>query len=320
MDRLGSVDAFVRAAELRNFSEVGRQLGISSSAVGKAISRLEERLGVRLFHRSTRSITLTPEGQLFLSRCLRIVDELEAAESELSAASSPKGQLRVSMPLVETLLLPVLSSFVREYPDIRLELDFSDRMVNVIDEGFDVVVRTGEATDSRLMTRALGYYTPLIVAAPVYLSRRGVPKVPDDLHKHACMLHRYPSTGKVDRWLLRDGNNVLEMDLPPLLTATTVEPLIAFAEQGLGLAYIPNFLVRQQLADGRLVPVLPGYATDRKVFRAVWPSGRHLSPKIRVFVNYMAKHLFPEGATERKAARTHSQEDATERDDSRSAG
>lgn len=181
MDRLGSVDAFVRAAELRNFSEVGRQLGISSSAVGKAISRLEERLGVRLFHRSTRSITLTPEGQLFLSRCLRIVDELEAAESELSAASSPKGQLRVSMPLVETLLLPVLSSFVREYPDIRLELDFSDRMVNVIDEGFDVVVRTGEATDSRLMTRALGYYTPLIVAAPAYLSRRGVPKVPDDL-------------------------------------------------------------------------------------------------------------------------------------------
>ncbi|WP_080744925.1 LysR family transcriptional regulator [Cupriavidus necator] len=320
MDRLGSVDAFVRAAELRNFSEVGRELGISSSAVGKAISRLEQRLGVRLFHRSTRSITLTPEGQLFLSRCQRIVDELEAAESELSAASSPKGQLRVSLPLVETLLLPVLSSFLREYPDIRLEIDFSDRMVNVIEEGFDVVIRTGEAIDSRLVTRALGYYTPLIVAAPVYLSRRGVPKVPDDLLRHACLLHRYLSTGKVDRWLLRDGDNVLEMDLPPLLTANTVEPLIAFAEQGHGLAYIPNFLVRRQLADGRLVQVLASYATDRKVFRAVWPSGRHLSPKIRVFVDYMAKHLFPEGTAQPQTAALHPQNEAVEHDDSRSAG
>ncbi|KJK18135.1 LysR family transcriptional regulator [Burkholderiaceae bacterium 16] len=294
MDKLGSVDAFVKAAEIRNFSEVGRQLGISSSAVGKAISRLEERLGVRLFHRSTRSITLTPEGQLFLSRCQRIVEELEAAEAELSAASSPKGQLRVSLPLVGTLVLPVLSSFIREYPEIRLELDFSDRMVNIIDEGFDVVLRTGEAADSRLVARALGHYTPHIVAAPAYLSRHGVPATPDDLFRHACLLHRYPSTGKVDRWLLRDGDNVREMDLPGLLTVNTVEPLIAMAEQGHGLAYIPNFLVRQQLEDGRLVTVLSDYATDRKVFRAVWPSGRHMSPKIRVFVDYMAKHLFPD--------------------------
>ncbi|QET05287.1 LysR family transcriptional regulator [Cupriavidus pauculus] len=294
MDKLGSVDAFVKAAEIRNFSEVGRQLGISASAVGKAISRLEQRLGVRLFHRSTRSITLTPEGQLFLSRCQRIVEELEAAEAELSAASSPKGQLRVSLPLVGALLLPVLSSFIREYPDIRLELDFSDRMVNIIDEGFDVVLRTGDAADSRLVTRALGYYTPQIVAAPAYLSRRGVPASPDDLLRHACLLHRYPSTGKVDRWLLREGDNVREMDLPALLTVNTVEPLIEMAEQGHGLAYIPNFLVRRQLEDGRLVTVLSDYATDRKVFRAVWPSGRHMSPKIRVFVDYMARHLFPD--------------------------
>jgi DNA-binding transcriptional LysR family regulator len=302
VDRLGSVDAFVKAAELRNFSEVGRQFGISSSAVGKAISRLEQRLGVRLFHRSTRSVTLTPEGQLFLSRCLRVVEELEAAEAELSAASSPKGQLRVSLPLVGSPLLPVLGSFIREYPDIRLELDFSDRMVNVIDEGFDVVLRTGEATDSRLVTRALGYYTPLVVASPTYLARRGVPKVPGDLHQHACLLHRYPSTGKVDRWLLRDGDNLLEMELSPKLTANTVEPLIAFAEDGQGLAYLPNFLVRRQMAEGRLVTVLTGYATDRKVFRAVWPSGRHLSPKIRVFVDYLAKHLFPEKSEERTTA------------------
>ena len=302
MDKLGSVDAFVKAAEIRNFSEVGRQLGISSSAVGKAISRLEQRLGVRLFHRSTRSITLTPEGQLFLSRCQRIVEELEAAEAELSAASSPKGQLRVSLPLVGALLLPVLSSFIREYPEIRLELDFSDRMTNIIDEGFDVVLRTGDAADSRLVTRALGYYTPQIVAAPVYLSRHGVPASPDDLQRHACLLHRYPTTGKVDRRLLRDGDDIREMDLPALLTVNTVEPLIAMSEQGHGLAYIPNFLVRRQLAEGKLVTVLSDYETDRKVFRAVWPSGRHMSPKIRVFVDYMAKHLFPDADSRTEAA------------------
>jgi len=293
-DKLGSVNAFVRAAETRNFSEAGRQLGISSSAVGKAISRLEERLGARLFHRSTRSVTLTPEGQLFLSRCLRIMEELEAAEAELSAGTSPRGQLRVSLPLVGTLLMPVLGSFVREYPDIRLELDFTDRLVDVIDEGFDVVLRTGEASDSRLVTKTLGYYSPMVVASPGYLSRCPPPKDPQDLFNHACLLHRYPSTGKIDRWTFRKDASAVELELPPLLTASAVEPLIELAEQGLGLAYVPSFLLRERLKSGSLVAVLTHQATDRKVFRAVWPSGRHLSPKIRAFVDYMSKHLFPE--------------------------
>jgi len=294
-DKLGSVNAFVRAAEVRNFSAAGRQLGISSSAVAKAISRLEEGLGVRLFHRSTRSVTLTPEGQLFLSRCQRILEELEAAETELSTGTSPRGQLRVSLPLVGALLMPILGSFVREHPDIRLELDFTDRIVDVIDEGFDVVLRTGEASDSRLVTKTLGYYTPLVVASPGYLSRHSSPREPQDLLSHACLLHRFPSTGKVDRWMLRkDDASAVELDLSPLLTASAVEPLIELAEQGLGLAYVPNFLVREQLKSGRLIAVLTQYATDRRAFRSVWPSGKHLSPKIRVFVDYMSKHLFPD--------------------------
>jgi DNA-binding transcriptional LysR family regulator len=296
MDKLSSVGVFVRAAETRNFSEAGRQLGSSSSAVGKAISRLEERLGVRLFHRSTRSVTLTSEGQMFLARCLRVLDELEAAEVELSAGQSPRGLLRISLPIASTLLAPVLGSFMREYPDIRLDLDFTDRIVDVIEGGFDIVLRTGDAGDSRLVSRVLGYYSPKLVASPRYLRSRGSPVAAADLARHDCLVHRFPSTGKVDPWLMVEAGTPVEVALNVLVTASAVEPLVDMVTQGLGIAYLPDFLVDAQVESGELVEVLPGRVIDRKVFRALWPSGRNLSPKVRVLVDYLAESLLPSGA------------------------
>ena len=296
MDKLSSVNVFVRAAEARNFSEAGRQLGSSSSAVGKAISRLEEQLGVRLFHRSTRSVTLTSEGQMFLTRCLRVLDELEAAEVELAAGQSPRGLLRVSLPIASTLLAPVLGAFMREYPDIRLELDFTDRIVDVIDGGFDIVLRTGDASDSRLVSRVLGYYSPRLVAAPRYLKSRGSPVVAGDLARHDCLVHRFPSSGKVDTWLLVEDGRPVQVTLNVLVTASAVEPLIDMVTQGLGIAYLPDFLVAGLVASGQLVEVLPGRVLDRKVFRALWPSGKNLSPKVRVLVDFLARNLLPAGA------------------------
>lgn len=293
MDKLAAVNVFVRAAETRNFSEAGRQLGSSSSAVGKAISRLEERLGVRLFHRSTRSVTLTAEGQMFLARCTRVLDELEAAEIELAAGQSPRGLLRISLPLVGTLLVPVLGAFMREYPEIRLDLDFTDRIVDVIDGGFDVVLRTGDSGDSRLVSRVLGYYTPLLVASPRYLKSRGVPGAPGDLGRHDCLTHRFPSTSRVDPWLLVNGSTPTEVELNVVATATAVEPLIDMVLQGLGIAYVPDFLVAGRLRTGELAEVLVGHVIDRKVFRALWPSGKNLSPKVKVLVEFLARHLFP---------------------------
>lgn len=144
MDRLYSFTVFAQVAETRSFVEAGRLLGVSASAVGKSVARLELKLGVRLFHRSTRSITLTAEGILFLERCQRILAEIEAAEQELlHAATAPSGRLRVSLPLISSLVLPVLGDFMYAYPDIELDLDFTDRLVDVIEEGFDAVVRTG---------------------------------------------------------------------------------------------------------------------------------------------------------------------------------
>jgi len=180
MDNLAGLTAFVQAAELRSFVAAGRMLGISASAVGKSIARLEARLGVRLFQRSTRSIALTSEGSVFLERCRRILGEIEAAELELSnSKNAPQGRLRVSLPQVGSLLNPVLAAFARAYPQVELDLDFSDRRVDVIEEGYDAVVRAGESADSRLMSRQLGQFQLQLVAAPAYLAQHGTPAQPD---------------------------------------------------------------------------------------------------------------------------------------------
>jgi DNA-binding transcriptional LysR family regulator len=291
MDSLGSLNAFVQAADARSFTVAGRKLGVSSSAIGKAVARLEERLAVRLFHRSTRTITLTPEGALFLERCRRIFCEIEAAELELAQTQgSPRGKLRVSMPLAGMLMMPTLSAFMRAYPDIELDLDFSDRLVDVIDEGFDGVVRAGEVSDSRLMARTLGTFRLMLVGSPGYFARKGTPRKPEDLAGHACLHHRFATNGKLERWPLRRGRK--DFELPTTAVANTIEPLIYMAEQGLGITCLPDFAIRRQLAEGTLVSVLDSHTHHSGTFRMLWPSSRYLSPKLRVFVDFMAKNLF----------------------------
>lgn len=293
MDRLGSLNAFVQAAESRSFVAAGRQLGVSSSAIGKAVARLEERLGVRLFHRSTRSITLTTEGAQFLDRCRRIFCEIEAAELELSQAQgAPRGKLRVSLPLVCMLITPAIGAFMRAYPEIEMDLDFTDRLVDVIDEGFDAVIRTGETRDSRLMTRTLGSFSHRLVGSPDYFAHHGVPQHPQELKAHACLHHKYPSTGKLERWPLRSGDENAEISLPVTATASTIEPLICLAEQGFGIACLPQFAVHRPLSEGTLITVLDGHIQDVGEFRILWPSSRHPSPKVKAFVDFMATNLF----------------------------
>jgi DNA-binding transcriptional LysR family regulator len=185
LDNLGALNVFMVAAETRSFTRAGEALGISSSAVGKAMARLEKRLGVRLFHRSTRSIAITAEGTMFLDRCRRIFSELEAAEQELSQAlAAPRGRLRVSLPLAGMLFMPAITKFMHAFPDVSIDLDFTDRLVDVIEEGFDAVVRTGEPSDSRLMTRTLGRFSHRIVGSSEYFARFGIPQKPQDLSTH----------------------------------------------------------------------------------------------------------------------------------------
>jgi DNA-binding transcriptional LysR family regulator len=295
MELLNGIALFVQAAETRSFSEAGRSLGVSSSAVGKSVSRLEERLGVRLFHRSTRSITLTAEGALFLERCRRILCEVEAAELELSATQQePRGRLRISLPLVGMLVMPALTAFMHRYPAIELDVDFSDRLVDVIEEGFDVVMRTGEPTDSRLMSRPLGKYRLQLVASPGYLATHGTPMVPADLAHHACLQHKFPTTGKLEPWPLKRTEDAPEWTLPTSMVCNTTAVLMDVAVAGLGIACLPDFMVRQAIARGELVAVLDAHVEHQGTFRLLWPSSRHLAPKLRVFIDFMVEALFGE--------------------------
>jgi DNA-binding transcriptional LysR family regulator len=290
---LGRFMLFVQVAETRSFVGAGRLLGISASAVGKSVSRLEDKLGVRLFHRSTRSVTLTAEGVMFLERCKRILAEIEAAEQELvSVAEAPRGKLRVSLPLVSALVLPVLADFMRAHPHVELDLDFTDRQVDVIEEGFDAVVRVGEPKDSRLSARKLGEFRRLLVGSPAYFASRGVPRRPEELSSHACLHYRYPSSGKIERWALGRAPDAPEIALPTAMICNNIETRLCFALQGLGIAYLPDFAVREALAEGRLVSVLDDYVEAAGTFRVLWPASRHPSPKLRAFIDFLAARVF----------------------------
>jgi len=297
MDSLNGFVVFVQVAETRSFVAAGRELGVSASAIGKSVARLEEKLGVRLFHRSTRSVTLTAEGTLFLERSRRILAEIDAAELELSQASAaPRGRLRVSLPLVSSLVLPVLGEFMRAYPQIELDLDFTDRMVDVIEEGFDAVVRTGEPADSRLSARRLGSFHMRLVASPDYLARHGVPQTPTDLEQHSCLHYRFPNSGKLETWALRREPGEAELQLPTSMICNNIETRVCFALRGLGIAYLPDFAIREPLAAGLLQPILVDQVGGDGVFNVLWPASKYPSPKVRALVDFLCAKVFPQTA------------------------
>ncbi len=294
MDNLGSLNVFVRAGESRSFTAAGQQLGISASAVSKSIVRLEERLGVRLFHRSTRTVNLTPEGMLFLERCRRILYEVESAEAELlQTHDAPRGKLRISLPSVGTHFMPTLAAFKRRYPDIEMDINYTDRLVDVIEEGFDAVIRSGQPNNSRLMARRIGSCRRVIVGAPGYFNQAGMPLKPEDLAHHACLLYRFPSTGKLHIWPLDREAGMPAIDLPVSMVTNTLDPQVCFAEQGLGIACVPEIAVLPQLREGRLVTVLDDYNQESMVFHILWPSNQHMALKTRVFVDFIVENLFP---------------------------
>lgn len=292
MDNLSGISVFVQVAETRSFVAAGRLLGVSSSAVGKSIARLEQRLGVRLFHRSTRSINLTAEGSLFLGRCQRVLNELEAAELELSSTSSePRGKLRVSLPLAGQFLFSLLSGFAKRYPEIHLELDFSDRLVDVVEEGFDAVVRTGALNDSRLVARRLGAFRFLLVGAPDYFRTHGEPQGAADLAEHDCLLYRVPSTGKLERWPLPDQAHNGAQNLRVVLVCNNIDMLLNAALAGRGIACLPEFAVKAALEAGELQAVLTEEVTRTIHFSVLWPPSRFIAPKLRCFVDFISMRM-----------------------------
>ncbi|MGL4285708.1 MAG: LysR family transcriptional regulator [Phreatobacter sp.] len=294
MDRLSGLTAFVRTADLGSFVAAGRVLGLSASAVGKAVTKLEQQLGVRLFQRSTRSIRLTEEGRLFHERCRRVLDDLDDAQAALARTrQAPRGRLRISAPIVSYhLLLPVLPEFLARYPEIELDLDFNDRIVDLVDEGVDVAIRSGDLPDSRLMVRALRPFQLLLCAAPAYLERHGVPKCPRDLDHHLGIRFRFPNSGKVQDWPLTLPPGEPELRVRSVITCNNMEALRGATVGGIGIGCLPDFLAREPLASGALRTVLHDQIDGPAQFSLIWPSSRHLSPKVRVLVDFLSERLF----------------------------
>lgn len=293
MDRHGTLQAFVRTADLGSFAAAGRVLGLSASAVGKSVVRLEHELGVRLFQRSTRSIRLTEEGRLFHERCRRILDDLDDAWATVAGArEAPRGKLRVSTPIVTYhLLMPVLPEFTLLYPEIELDLDFNDRLVDLIEEGVDVAIRSGDLPDSRLMSRVFCRYEHLLCAAPSYIARRGVPKRIRDLDGHCAIQFRLPNSGKMLDWPLVLGSGEAEPRLRTVFTCNNMEALRGATLAGIGIGCMPDFIVRDLLESRALELVLPDQVNGAGLFHLLWPSNRQLSPKVRVFVDFMHEKL-----------------------------
>jgi DNA-binding transcriptional LysR family regulator len=293
MDRIGGIAVFVQVADSGSYVAAGRALGQSGSAVGKSIVRLEEQLGVRLFHRNTRSISLTAEGARFLERCRGIMRQIADAENDLALSrETPRGKLKVSLPLVSDLWHRPFLDFTARFPDVELDLSFTNRNVDIIEEGFDVVLRIGALQDSRLKARRIGAFRLILVASPAYLVKAGVPKSLDDLENHDCLRSRSASTSKLYPWPL--GRDFLHRSerLRNRMIVNHNAMLISAAIDGNGITCVPEFWAREHLIAGRLRTVLEADTTNHRDVSALWPSGCY-PPKLKAFVDFMVEKLPP---------------------------
>ncbi|WP_448951339.1 LysR family transcriptional regulator [Labrys neptuniae] len=292
MESLTGIVAFVHAAEQLSYVAAARIMGATPSAVGKAVARLEARLSVRLFHRTTRSMSLTEEGRVFYERCKRVIDELEDAEASLlQSRAKPEGRLRVSMPHIvgHHLFLPILPAFAASFPKIELEVDFEDRVVDLVSEGVDVVIRSGELADAGLIARPLGQQHFVVCASADYLARRGLPQTPAEVTRHACIHFKYPSSGRIAPWAFQSPYERLL--LPKSLVFNNTDAGLQAARDGLGLAHLPVYVAEASIRVGSLKPVLTAFMQPFGSLSLVWLSNRQLSPKVRAFVDFMVENL-----------------------------
>ncbi|MEL6979879.1 MAG: LysR substrate-binding domain-containing protein [Pseudomonadota bacterium] len=294
MDHLGGIGFFVRAAEAGSFAAAAKALGVTPSAVSKAVARLEDRLSAQLFRRSTRSIDLTDDGRAFFERARAGLSEIEDAEAFLlERRATPRGRLRVSMPVVfgHRLVAPLLPGLLAAYPELEIETHSTDGFSDLIEDGFDVLIRTGRLSDSSLIARKLIDTRFVTAASPDYLAARGVPTMPEDLSNHACAAYVFPTSRRIFAWPFERAGAGFTIVATGGPAFTNADAMIAACEAGAGLLHLQDYMLGPSLAAGRLVPVLSDYAADGGPVSAVYQSSRHLSPKVRAFVDHLAGAL-----------------------------
>lgn len=298
LDRLTGIIAFARAASLGSYTAAARSLSISPSAVSKSVQRLEERLGVRLFARTTRSLTLTPEGRDLHDRALKLLQDAEELEQvAVAARGEPTGLIKVTAPLPigVHLIAPHLSRFRAQYPRVSVDLRLSDTFTDLIQEGIDVAIRVGRPEDSRLIARTLAPNRVCTFASPGYLAKRGTPLRIEDLNNHDCVNVRFQSSGQLMRWPFRTGKKITEILPTASIVVDSTDAAVAAIAGGGGIGLSPTYIAAPYVARGEIVPVLTEHCVDRHNITALWSESRRGNPNVRAFVDFLLG-IFPDPA------------------------
>lgn len=291
IESLSGITTFVATARAQSFTDAAEKLGVSKSAVGKSIARLEERLGVKLFHRTTRRVTLSADGEAYLAACSAALEEIAAAESSLSARTrNPSGRLRIDMPVAfgRQVMMPILLEIGSRFPELHFTMTFADHLIDLIEEGVDLAIRFGEPKDStELIARRLTSQRWVICGSPDYLKRRGTPQTLDDLESHQGVVGY--RRGQPLSWRVRKDGIAQRLIPPTTHQLGDGEAIIEAASAGFGLCQIPMSLVREPIATGRLITVLDEFTADLVDVHAVWPRAAHLRPKVRYVVDTLVE-------------------------------
>ena len=290
--RWDGISEFVYVAEHESFTRAAKELGISTAQVSRQISALEKRLNIKLLYRTTRKVSLTEEGRVFYQHCRGVLDGLDAAEQAVSnLQAKPQGRIKLTAPVTygEQQLLPLVNDFMVQYSDIEVTAFLSNQKVDLVDGGYDLAIRIGKLSDSTMMAKKLSRRTNFVCAAPAYLEKYGTPHALSELCQHNCLL------GTRDYWhFIENGKNAdkeKNLRVSGTVQYNSGHSLVDAALKGLGIVQLPDYYVQKYLASGELVSLLDNYREPEESIWAIYPHNRHLSPKIRLLVDYLAERL-----------------------------
>ncbi|MGJ7526621.1 LysR substrate-binding domain-containing protein [Variovorax sp. GB1P17] len=290
MDRIDLLQVFLRVAETGSFTRAADRLGLPRATISTAVQQLETRLGSRLLHRTTRRVSLTPDGEVMLERARALVADMEDIEQQfLPAHGHVSGRLKVDVPsrIARRLIAPALPGFFERFPGIELELGSSDRAVDLVLEGVDCALRVGPLASSSLVARPLGHFTLINCASPAYLAQHGAPRTPADLPQHIAVNYASPTSGRAAPWEWRRDGETHTLRLRSQVTTNNAESYIACALAGLGLIQIPAYDVREHLAAGELIEVMPDARAEPLPVHLVYPHRRNLSRRMQAFAGWL---------------------------------
>ncbi len=282
------ISEFVFVAENESFTQASKKMAISTAQVSRQISALEKRLNIKLFYRTTRKVSLTEEGRIFYQHCRSVLDGLDAAERAITnLQSKPQGRIKLTVPVTygEQQILPLVNDFIKQYGDVEVVAYLSNQNIDLVEEGYDLAIRLGKLTDSSLMAKKLGKRTNYVCASPAYLEKHGVPHSLSELNKHSCLL------GTLDYWHFRELGREKNIRVNGRLRYNSGFSLVDAALKGLGIVNLPDYYVQHHLQSGDLITLLDNYRVLDEGIWAVYPQNRHLSPKIRLLVDYLVEHL-----------------------------